>query len=276
MTRPQLRLENRAAIVTGGGQGIGQAVARAFDREGAFVAVLDLNLDAAKLTVTGFLRGLAVHCDVSDSGSVDTAFAQVAREFSGLDILAHVAAVKSSTSEFARLRERSRRQAEELSAEGRIRTALESTVNLSDEEWQRQIAVDLTGTFYCTRAALRIMGPRGSGCIINTSSNTALTGWAGIAGYTAAKAGVIGFSKSVAQEVARQGIRVNVIAPGGVDTPMPSREVEDLKRSGAARGPLGRLAAPEELADAYVYLASDESSYVIGETLNVNGGIHTL
>ena len=119
-------------------------------------------------------------------------------------------------------------------------------------------------------------GPQGAGCIINTSSNTAITGWPGLAEYTAAKAGVIGFSRSVAQEVARQGIRVNVIAPGGVDTPMPSDDVADIKRSGAARGPLGRLANPSELADAYVYLASDESSYIVGETLNVNGGIHTL
>lgn len=270
------RLHDRATIVTGGGQGIGQAVARAFDREGARVAVLDLNLDAARQTVAGFRRGLAVHCDVSVSRSVDAAFTQVASEFGGLDVLAHVAAVKSSHAEFARLRERSQRQAEELASTGGTSIALESTVNLTDDEWGRQISVDLTGTFYCTRAALRIMGPRGSGCIINTSSNTGLTGWPGIPAYTAAKAGVLGFSKSVAQEVARQGIRVNVIAPGGVDTPMPSRDVEELKRSGAARGPLGRLAEPRELADAYVYLASDESTYVIGETLNVNGGIHTL
>lgn len=271
-----MRLKGRVAIVTGGGSGIGQAVARAFDREGATVAVLDVNLAAAEKTVGGLRNGFAVPCDVAISSSVDAAFERVMEQCGGLDVLAHIAAAKGSQSEFDRLHERTRQQELELATHGRVMTALESTVNLTDDDWQRQIAIDLTGTFYCNRAALRVMAAQGSGSIINTASNTAITGWPGIAAYTAAKAGVIGFTKSVAREVVVQGIRVNVVAPGGVDTPMPSQSVADLKRAGASRLPIGRLARPNELADAYVYLASDESSYVVGETLNVNGGVHTI
>jgi 3-oxoacyl-[acyl-carrier protein] reductase len=271
-----MRLEGKVAAVTGGGQGIGEAVARAFDREGARVAILDIDLDAAQRTIATMRHGMAIWCDVGDSSSVDAAFDAVVGEFGTLDVLAHVAAVKASTEEFRRLRRWREQQAAERAAGGPVTATLEATVNMTDEQWERQIRVDLSGTFFCTRAALRIMGPKRSGTIITTSSNSAISGWAGIANYTAAKAGVLGFTRSVAQEVIGQGIRVNAIAPGGVDTPMPSAEVEALKRAGAASGPMGRLADPDELAAAYVFLASDESSYIVGETLNVNGGILTV
>jgi len=270
-----VRLKGKKTIVTGGGQGIGEAVARAFDREGASVAILDIDVRAAKRIAAALRHGIAVECDISRSADVDAAFEHVQVAFGGLDVLAHVAAIKA-IDDLGRLLHVSRKQAEELEGSGQISTFLDSIVNMTDTAWQRQIDVDLTGTFYCNRAALRIMAAQRSGSIINTASNTAITGMAGVANYAAAKAGVLGFSRSVAQEVIRQGIRVNVVAPGGTDTPMPSEEVAVLKRQGARHQPIGRLGMPTELAAAYVFLASDESSFIVGETLNVNGGLHTL
>lgn len=271
-----MRLRDKTAIVTGGGQGIGEGVARAYAAEGARVAILDINLPAAEAMAQAIGGGaFAVACDIADSGGVDAAFEQVMTRFERLDIVAHVAAIKP-VSNLGHLLAISSAQQRERDTTGSVSTFLDSVLNMDNETWQRQIDVDLTGTFYCNRAALRVMAPQRKGCIINTASNTAITGMVGIANYVAAKAGVLGFSRSLAREVISQGIRVNIVAPGGTDTPMPTAAVDKIKTEAAKRQPIGRLGSIAEMAAAYVFLASDESSFIVGETMNVNGGLHTL
>jgi 3-oxoacyl-[acyl-carrier protein] reductase len=160
-------------------------------------------------------------------------------------------------------------------AAGRIETPLDALVRLSDEEWRRLLSIHLDGTFYGTRAAARTMVGRRSGTIVNIASVCGIEGCAGHPHYSAAKAGIIGFTRSVAKELILQGIRVNAVAPGYVDSGSELAEVDQRRRAMALRTPAGRLATPEEVAATVAFLASDDASYFVGATLSPNGGLVT-
>jgi 3-oxoacyl-[acyl-carrier protein] reductase len=158
---------------------------------------------------------------------------------------------------------------------GGARLSLGVTSRMDDAEWRRMLDVHLFGTFACTRAALRIMEERGRGAIVNMASVAGLAGIPGSAHYGAAKAGIIGFTKSVAQEVGGANIRVNAIAPGLIDTPMTADIPPPLRQMVLLRTPLGRTGVPEDIAAVALFLVSDESSFVTGQVVSPNGGFYT-
>jgi len=270
-----MKLEGKRVVVTGGGSGIGRAVARRFTDEGAAVAVNDINAETAEKTVAELGRGFAIPGDVANPDEVRGMFEQVGSQFGGsLDILVNCAGI----GEVAGMdRDEMSRRAEQRVSElmsGGVKTHLDMTREMSDDVWDRMIRVHLYGTFHCTREALKIM--EGPGAIVNTSSVAGLTGLAGIPHYSAAKAGILGFTKAVAQEVGSRGIRVNAICPGYIDTPMTADIPAVLKMMAVAQTPLGRTGTPEEIAATALYLASDESSFTTGQWVSPNGGLVIL
>jgi 3-oxoacyl-[acyl-carrier protein] reductase len=266
-------MEGKVAVVTGGGAGIGAASCERLAAEGATVAALDLALSAAERTIDAIGGGLAVEVDVSDSAAVDAAIARVDAELGGLDIVVNNAGALS-LDHVRRVSPLLDRQREEAAA-GRVETPLDALVRLTDAEWRLLMSVHLDGTFYCTRAAVRTMAPRGSGVIVNMASICGLEGCTGHPHYSAAKAGIIGFTRAAAKELIVQGIRVNAIAPGFVDTTRLKGDLDAGRRANAARTPAGRLGIPEEVAATVAFLASDDAAYYVGATLSPNGGLVT-
>ena len=247
-------LEGRVAFVTGGGSGIGAAICARFASEGAAVIVADLDgEEAAAVAATVGGRGVAL--DVTDSAAVDVAIAGLDR----LDVLVNSAGVDDPPVKAAVAR---------AVAAGE---PIDVTAWMTDEQWRRTLTVNLDGTFFCLRAALRPMLAAGSGSIVNIASAAGVNPVPGLPHYSASKAAVIALTRSVAKEVAGRGVRVNAVAPGAVDTPMSGRTPPGVGPS----IPLGRMATPAEIAAAALFLASDESSYVTGEILNVNGATVT-
>jgi NAD(P)-dependent dehydrogenase (short-subunit alcohol dehydrogenase family) len=244
------RLAGKVAIVTGGGSGIGRAVARRFAAEGAAVAVADIAVDAAKAVAAeiqadgGSAFGMGV--DVRDAEQVEALVDRAVLELGGVDVLMTAAGV----------------------------LGFGSVVETEPDAWNRVIGVNLTGTYLCTRAVIPRMVERGGGSIITVSSSTGAHDAApGTAAYIASKGGVAMLTKAISVDHARQGIRANAIAPGPTDTPMLASVMtpEELRAFGEAM-PIGRLARPEELAAAALFLASDEASYVTGAIFAVDGG----
>ncbi len=242
-----MRLEGRKALVTGGASGIGAAIARRLAAEGAQVTIGDLNLEGAA-EVAGEISGLAIQLDVTDLGS-----AQAAVDSAGplIDILVN----NAGTDQFGVF------------------------AQTTPEQWEKVIAVNLWGVLNCTYAALPGMQEAGYGRMVNIASEAGRVGSKGSAVYSAAKAGVIGFTKVMAREGARFGITANAIAPGPIETPllMQAKEFgeigEKVIETMKAGTQLRRLGQPEEVAAAAAFLASDDSSYVTGETLGVSGGL---
>lgn len=232
-----MKLANQVAIVTGGASGIGRAIVARFQSEGAQVAVADVQPAGGALFVP---------TDVSDPAAVDRLFTEVAEKLGPVDILVNNAGIGGGPS---------------------------PTAYLKDEDWARMLAVHLNGTFYCTRAALRVMQPRRRGHIINIASVAGLRGLPFGTSYSAAKAGILGLTRAVAQEVIADGIFVNAIAPGWVDTPILKNLPPDRLAMATALIPQGRIAQPDEIARVAVFLASDDSSYMVGQTVSPNGGI---
>ena len=246
-----MRLEGRTALVTGGAGGIGAATARRLAAEGAAVAVGDLDLDGAR-TVAGELDGFATALDVTDTGSVARAVAAVTEALGPVDVLVN----NAGTDRFAYF------------------------VHTDEELWDFVLAVNLRGVLACTHAVLQAMQERGGGVIVNVSSEAGRVGSQGSATYSAAKAGVIGFTKAIARESARFGVRCNAVAPGPIETallnsaPVQLRELgERLKQAMIDATAVRRIGAPEEVAAVIAFLASDDASYVTGQTLNVSGGL---
>ena len=267
-----MKLDGRKALVTGGGSGIGRAIATLFTAEGATVAVNDINAETAQKTVAELGRGLAVPGDVSDAAAVRSMFEKVSSEFGGLDILVNNAGIgETSGMDRDALEQRFMTRMTEAMTPAGVQTHMDITENMTDEEWDLMLKVHLYGTFNCTREALRLM--RDGGSIVNLSSVVGLQGTPGIPHYAAAKAGILGFTRSVAQEVGSRGVRVNAICPGYIKTPMTDDIPEMLKMMVVARTPLGRMGTPEDVANVALFLASDDSSFVTGQWISPGGGL---
>lgn len=271
-----MKLKDKVALVTGAGSGIGRAIALRFAAEGARVVLNDLHKEVAEKTLAeiGERQGRAIQADVSDSGQVRAMFAEIERTYDGrLDVLVNNAGIAgTSAADRDRLRARSDTRIMELMSGQGIQTHWDVTQEMTDEAWHRMIGVHLNGTFFCTREALRLMSRRNEGVIINMSS-VAAWGLESVPHYSAAKAGILGFTRAVAREVGSRKIRVNAICPGFIDTPM-TQGVSDLMRAAVvARTPLGRWAEPDEVATTALFLASDDSSFFTGQWLSPNGGL---
>jgi 3-oxoacyl-[acyl-carrier protein] reductase len=266
------RLQNKVALITGAGAGLGAQIARRFREEGAELIINDIHEDTAR-EVARELGGTGIAADVADSKAVRMMLEQVNATFGRLDILVNNAgfgATPGDEESVRRMNEIPLQQLAERNAGGPIVTHLDLTVDMSDEDWQRMIDVHLNGTFYCSREALRIMNPQLSGCIVNMGSIMGTTGGIG-SSYCAAKAGILGFTRSLAREVVSRGIRVNALAPGYIDTELtaPLGPVRALLE---AQTPMGRFGDCDDIAWAAVYLASDEAKFMTGQVLSPNGG----
>ncbi len=249
MANDNLPLAGKIALVTGCGRGIGRAVALALARAGAGIVVNDIAAGSLE-ELAGEIRALgrpALTCvgSVGERAAVDEMFARVAAEFKGLDILVNNAGI----------------------------TRDNFLLKMSDQEWEQVLNVNLTGAFYCTRAAAAMMAGKG-GRIINLASVTALTGNIGQVNYAAAKAGLVGMTKTLARELAREGITVNAVAPGFIDTPMTAAVPDEVKKKLISGIPLGRTGTPEEVAALVRFLAGDEASYITGQVISCNGGMY--
>jgi 3-oxoacyl-[acyl-carrier protein] reductase len=272
-----MKLDGKIALVTGGGSGIGRAIALTFAQEGARVVVNDLKLGAARETLatieSGGAQGRAIQADVADSRQVRAMFAEVDEAFGGLDVLVNNAGIaETEPGEAERRSARGEARMQELLSGQGIRTHWDITQELSDEAWTRMLAVHLNGTFFCTREALRLMSRRNQGAIVNMSS-VAAWGLESVPHYSAAKGGILAFTRAVAREVGSRGIRVNAICPGFIDTPMTERMSDLGRRTIVARTPLQRTARPEEVARTALFLASEDSAFFTGQWLSPNGGL---
>jgi NAD(P)-dependent dehydrogenase (short-subunit alcohol dehydrogenase family) len=245
---------SRVAVVTGGASGIGLGVARQFVADGYHVATFDVNGKAAEAAAADMradgAKIASVEVDVTARDSVDSAFGRVRTELGPVEILVTSAGIES----------------------------FDAVLDITPEKWERILAVNLTGTFNCVQAALPDMLAAGWGRIVTISSSSAQSGAPNMAHYVASKGGVIALTKSLAVELARQGITVNTIPPSLVDTPM-ARQAEaagdfpgvDVM---APMVPLGRAGAPADIAAACSFLCSDGGSYITGQTIGVNGGMY--
>src|ERR1700759_257492 len=268
-----MRFEGQVAAVTGGGSGIGAAICRRLAQDGATVAALDLSLGAAQKVVEELPGAGAFHADVSDSGSVEEALTKVEADLGPLAIMVNNAGALAM-SHVERVKPLIEKQQAEQ-AEGPIQTPLDALVRLTDDEWRLVLSVHLDGTFYGTRAAVRRMAPRGAGAIINMASICGIEGCTGHPHYSAAKAGVLGFTRATAKEVIVQGIRVNAVAPGFLDTSRTKADVGAARTVNDAPPPAGRLGTPEGVAPAVAFLAPDDAAFFVGATLSPNGGLVT-
>ena len=239
-------LTGKCALVTGASGGIGGAIARALHAQGAAVALSGTRRGALDALAADLgQRAYVTPCDLSDAAAVDGLAGEAETAMGGLDIVVNNAGV--------------------------TRDGL--MMRMSDDDWQTVIEVDLTAAFRIARAALRGMVKRRWGRIIGIASVVGTTGNPGQANYAAAKAGMVGFSKALAAEIASRGVTVNCIAPGMIDTAMTADLVDAARAAMVAGIPLRRAGTPDEVAACAVFLASDEARYVTGQTLHVNGGM---
>lgn len=243
-----MKLEGKVVLITGGAGGIGAATARRFAREGALIAVNDVSVTDLE-AVAGDLRAagtkvLAVAGDITRKTDVEDMVREVAASFERVDVLVNNAGIN--------------------------RDAM--LAKMAEEQWDAVLAVNLKGTFLCAQAVLPGMRERGWGRVINTSSVGAL-GNIGQANYAASKAGVIGLTRTLALEYAKYGVTVNCVAPGAVMTRMLAGVPDHVKERIVAQIPVGRIAQPEEIAAAHVFLASDEAGFITGQVLFVDGGM---
>jgi NAD(P)-dependent dehydrogenase (short-subunit alcohol dehydrogenase family) len=249
----KISFENKVALVTGAGSGLGLATAKAFAESGAAVVLADWNETSARAAADELVaqghKALAVVCDVSDDGQVEAMVAQTVATFGRLDAAYNNAGVQN---------------------------VLAETADSTRDDYDRVMAINLRGVWSCMKSELQQMRKQGSGTIVNCSSLGGLVGGAERGIYHAAKHGVIGFTKSAALEYAARGIRINAVCPGLIWTPM-ANEMVAAGQGNALKAmeksvPMGRVGRPEEIADAVLWLCSDAASYVTGQSISVDGG----
>lgn len=243
------RLENKIAIVTGGAAGIGEATSIKFAQEGATVIIWDLNTTRgtalqAKLKADGH-KAEFMQVNTANYSEIAAAARHTYEKFGAIDILVNNAGITRDS----------------------------SLKKMSIEQWQQVIDVNLTGVFYCTKIISDYMVEKGYGRILNASSVVGLYGNFGQTNYVASKSGLIGMTKTWARELGRKGITVNAIAPGFIATEMVAKMPEDVLDGMRSKVPLGRLGSPEDIASAYLFLASEEAAYINGAVLSVDGGM---
>jgi 3-oxoacyl-[acyl-carrier protein] reductase len=244
-----MRLKGKIAIITGAGRGIGQATAMKFAREGAMVAVCDIDektaVDTARMIEGIGAEAMSFRVDVTDKISIQNMVLAVHERFGRIDILVNNAGIVAD----AQLKK------------------------MTDEQFDRVIDINLKGTYNCTKAVVDIMLEQQSGVILNASSIVGLYGNFGQTNYAASKFGVIGMVKTWARELGRRGIRANAVCPGFISTPIINNIPDKVLDALETKVPMGRLGKPEEIANAYAFLASDEASYINGAVLEVSGGL---
>ncbi|WP_409292210.1 3-oxoacyl-[acyl-carrier-protein] reductase [Peribacillus sp. SCS-37] len=245
-----MRLAGKNVLVTGASRGIGREIALEMAREGANVAVNFAGSEARALEVASDIKALgresfAIQCDVSDSESVSQMIKETVSRFGSIDILVNNAGITKDN----------------------------LLMRMKEEEWDDVININLKGVFLCTKAVSRPMMKQRSGRIINVASIVGVSGNAGQANYVAAKAGVIGLTKTTAKELAARGILVNAIAPGFISTDMTGKLTEETREAMLQQIPLARLGDPSDIARVAVFLGSDDSAYMTGQTLHVDGGM---
>lgn len=245
-----MKLNGKVALVTGAAQGIGKAIALLLARNGADIVVSDINLEKAEETAKEIRaigpKAMAVKVDVANLSDVERMVTGILEKLAKIDILVNNAGI----------------------------TRDKLILRMTEEDWDAVLGVNLKGTFNCTKAVVRHMAKQRSGKIVNIASVVGEMGNAGQANYSASKAGVIGLTKTIAREYAQRGINVNAIAPGYIETPMTEALPEKAKEELIKLIPMDRLGKPEDVAEAVLFLVSEESSYITGQVLNVNGGIY--
>ena len=241
-----MRLENKVAIITGGAGGIGYAAVKRYVEEGAKVAIVDYDKELGEKVAAEFGEQVAFFAvDVSKLDQVKNMVEQVVEHFGKIDILVNNAGI--------------------------TRDAM--LVKMTEEDFDKVIQINLNGVFYCTQAVVPHMIAQGSGKIISTSSVSGVYGNFGQTNYAATKAAIVGMTKTWAKELGRKGINVNAVAPGFIATPMVEKMPEKVLQQLHGITSLRRLGDPEDIANAYLFLASDESRYITGHVLHVDGGI---
>jgi 3-oxoacyl-[acyl-carrier protein] reductase len=243
------QLEKKVAIITGAGRNIGREIALCFAKEGAIVVIADvLDQDGEKVVKeieSLGSQGFFFHTDVTDPENTENLAKSVVEKFGRIDILVNNAGITKDN----------------------------LLIRMKDDEWNRVISINLTGTFYCSRAVVKTMISQRSGKIINISSVVGLMGNAGQSNYSASKAGIIGMTKSLAKELASRNILVNAVAPGFVQTDMTEKLTEEQKKKLFDQIPLKRVAKPEEIAKVVKFLASSDADYITGQVISIDGGL---
>ena len=245
-----LRLHDRVAIITGGAQGIGRAIGLLLAKNGAQIVIADINDKQAEETAQEIAllgrKSLALKVDVSNFSEAENLGKTVFDAFGRIDILVNNAGI-TRDGLFLRMKE---------------------------EEWDAVITINLKSVFNCSKAVIRYMGKQRGGKIISVASVVGQIGNIGQANYGASKAGIIGFTKTLAREFASRGIMVNAVAPGFIETGMTRTLPEKVREGFISNIPLGRMGTPEEIAEAVLFLATDASNYITGQVINVNGGLY--
>ena len=244
----KFNLNNKIAIVTGASQGIGKIIAFELAKSGAHVACISRNKKAIEsivdeITINGG-QASSFPCDISDADTLSEIITEIIKENSRIDILVNNAGITKDS----------------------------LLMRMSIEQWDDVINTNLKGAFHCTKAVVRYMMKNKFGRIINITSIVGLTGNAGQANYAASKAGLIGMTKSIAKEVASRGITANCIAPGWIETSMTDKLSREVKNEFLSHIPVGRIGSPDDIANAVIFLASDEAGYITGQTITVDGG----
>ncbi|MFA4993291.1 MAG: 3-oxoacyl-[acyl-carrier-protein] reductase [Candidatus Omnitrophota bacterium] len=244
-----MRLKDKVALVTGGARGIGQAIALTFAREGADIVVADVNLEIAQKTVLEIealgRKALALEMDVTNYEKVEEGVNKILDKMGKVDILVNNAGITKDN----------------------------LLLRMSQADWDAVINVNLKGTFNCIKAVSRPMIKQRSGRIISIASIIGLMGNPGQANYAASKAGIIALTKTVAKELASRNVNANAVAPGFIQTEMTAKLPEDIKKKMLEAIPLAKLGTPQDVANTCLFLASDESSYITGQVITIDGGM---